>query len=41
MTLIRIFSVKNNPPQKRSKRDIMSRNAALNAAGRKQYNSKG
>jgi hypothetical protein len=41
MTLIRIFSVKNNPPQKRSKRDIMSRNAALNAARRKQYNSKG
>lgn len=41
MTLIRVFSVKNNPPQKRSKRDIMSRNAALNAARRKQYNSRG
>lgn len=41
MTLIRVFSVKNNPPKKRSKRDIMSRNTALNAARRRQFNSRG
>ena len=41
ITLIRVCGVKNNPPKKRSKRDIMSRNAALNAARRKQMNTKG
>ena len=41
ITLIRVCSVKNAPPKKRSKRDIMSRNAALNAARRKQFNSNG
>lgn len=41
ITLIRVCSVKNTPPKKRSKRDIMSRNAALNAARRKQFNSNG
>lgn len=41
ITLIRVCGVKNNPPKKRSKRDIMSRNAALNASRRKQMNSKG
>ena len=41
MTLIRVCNVKNAPPKKMSKRDIMSRNAALNAARRKQLNSKG
>lgn len=41
MTLIRICSIKNAPPKKQSKRDIMQRNAKLNAARRKQYNSKG
>lgn len=41
ITLIRVCSVKNAPPKKRSKRDIMSRNAALNAARRKQMNTKG
>jgi hypothetical protein len=40
-TLIRICNIKNAPPKKRSKRDIMSRNAALNAARRQQLNSKG
>ena len=28
ITLIRVCSIKNTPPKKRSKRDIMSRNAA-------------
>ena len=41
ITLIKIFNVKNEPPKKMSKRSIMSQNAALNAARRKQYNSKG
>ena len=41
ITLIRVCSIKNSPPKKRSKRDIMSRNAALNAARRKQMNTKG
>lgn len=41
ITLIRVCGIKNNPPKKRSKRDLMSRNAALNASRRKQMNSKG
>ena len=41
LTLIRVCNVKNQPPKKMSKRDIMSRNAALNAARRQQYNSRG
>ena len=41
LTLIRVCNVKNQPPKKMSKRDIMSRNAALNAANRKRFNSKG
>ena len=41
LTLIRVCNVKNNPPKKMSKRDIMSRNAALNAARKKQLNTKG
>ena len=41
ITLIRICNAKNAPPKKMSKRSIMSQNAALNAARRKQLNSKG
>ncbi len=41
LTLIRVCNVKNTPPKKMSKKDIMSRNAALNAARRKKLNSKG
>lgn len=41
LTLIRVCNIKNTPPKKMSKKDVMSRNAALNAARRKQLNSRG
>lgn len=41
LTLVRVCNIKNKPPKKMSKRDIMSRNAALNAARRKQLNTNG
>lgn len=41
LTLIRVCNIKNQPPKKRSKRDTASNYAALNAARRKQLNTKG
>lgn len=41
ITLIRVCGIKNSPHKKRSKREIMSQNAALNAARRKKFNTKG
>lgn len=39
--LIRVCNLKNAPPKKRSKKEIMGQNAALNAARKKQLNTKG
>lgn len=41
LTLINVCNIKNQPPKKMNKKDIMSRNAALNAARKKQLNTKG
>ena len=41
ITLIRVCNIKNSPPKKRSRREIMSQNAALNAARKKQLNTRG
>ena len=41
LTLIRVCNIENKPKTKRNRNEILSRNAALNAARRKQYNSKG
>lgn len=41
LTLVRVCGVKNAPPKKQSKSEIMRNNAALNAARRKRLNSKG
>jgi hypothetical protein len=41
MTLIRICNIKNAPKKKMSKSEILSRNAALNAARRKSMGSSG
>lgn len=41
LTLIRICNIKSQPPKKMGRKELMSRNAALNAARKKQLNSKG
>lgn len=41
ITLIRVSSIKNSPPKKMSTREILSRNAALNEARKRQLNTTG
>ena len=41
LTLIRICDVKNTPPKKMNKKDIINQYAALNASRRQQFNSRG
>jgi hypothetical protein len=41
LTLINVCNIKNAPPKKMNKREVMSRNAAINAARRKSLNSQG
>lgn len=41
LTLIRVCDIKNSPSKKMSKQELLSRNAALNAARKKQLNTKG
>ncbi len=41
LTLIQICDIKNNPPKKMSKRELLNRNRALNEARKQKYNTKG
>ena len=41
MTLIKVCNIKNSPPKKRSKSSIASQYAAINAARKKQLNTRG
>lgn len=41
LTLIKVCNIKNQPSDKMSRKDLMSRNAKLNAARKKRFNSKG
>ena len=41
LTLIRVCNIKNQPPKKMSKKDLIARNKAINDARRKRLNSKG
>ena len=41
LTLIRVCSIKNAPPKKMGRNSVLSRNAQINAARKKQLNTRG
>ena len=41
LTLINVCNIKNNPPKRISRKELMNRNSALNAARRQSLNTKG
>lgn len=41
LTLVRVCNIKNKPPKKMNRNELLSRNASLNAARRKQLGTKG
>lgn len=41
LTLIKVCNIKNSPPKKKSKKEIMRRNTALNEMRKKQLHSRG
>lgn len=41
LTLVRVCEIKNNPPKKIGRRELINKYASLNAARRKQFNSAG
>lgn len=41
LTLIQVCNIKNSPPKKMSKKELMSRNAALNAARKQAFHTEG
>lgn len=41
LALIKVCNIKNNPPQKMSKQEVLARNKALNAQRRQNLNTKG
>ena len=41
LTLIKVCNIKNNPPKKMSKQEILNRNKALNEARKKELKSRG